>query len=155
MSTLQIIACGQIKEPYLRDGIAEFKKRLSRYTRVDITEVPDGSDSLPLDVQLDREGADIVAKLPPRAFIIALDIRGKTVDSEGFAELVERGFETGDATLCFIIGGSRGLAPAVLSRADLRLSLSSLTFPHQLTRLILLEQCYRAFRINRGEPYHK
>lgn len=155
MSTLAIIASGQIKETYLKKGIEEYVKRLTRYTTVAITEVPDGSDSLPPDVQLSREAADILARVPQRAFVIALDIRGKTVDSEGFADLIRRGFEAGDAKLCFIIGGSRGLAPSVLARADLRLSMSALTFPHQLARLILLEQCYRAFRIIRGEPYHK
>ncbi|HHT44866.1 MAG TPA: 23S rRNA (pseudouridine(1915)-N(3))-methyltransferase RlmH [Fastidiosipila sp.] len=155
MATLTIIACGQIKETFLRQAIAEYEKRLSRYANVQILEVPDAPDSLPEAVALEKEAVAIEGKLPGKGFVIALDIRGKTVTSEQFAEILDSGFERGQASLVFIIGGSRGLAPAILQKSDLRLSLSALTFPHQLARLILLEQCYRGFRILRDEPYHK
>lgn len=155
MATLTIIACGQIKESFLRQAVAEFEKRLSRYTDIQIVEVPDAPDAIPEPVALEKEAIAIRSKLPNKGFVIALDIKGKTVTSEQFADVLERGFSEGQSSLIFIIGGSRGLSPSILQHANLRLSLSALTFPHQLTRLILLEQCYRGFRILRGEPYHK
>lgn len=155
MPTLLVIACGGIKEAYVRDGIADYGRRLSRYAQVDIVEVSDVPDSYGKTVQLEREAAALLQKIPPRAYVIALDMKGTSVDTERFAAVLEHGFRAGDATVCFVIGGSNGLARSVLERADLRLSFSALTFPHQLMRLILLEQCYRAFKINRGEPYHK
>lgn len=155
MATLQIIACGQLKERYLRDGIAEYVKRLGRYVDTEIMEVADAPDTGALAVQLAKEGDLILAKIPAKTFVIALEIEGKMVDSEQFAAVIERGLEQGGASLTFVIGGSRGLDRRVLARADLRLSFSQMTFPHQLMRLILLEQIYRAFRILRGEPYHK
>lgn len=155
MATLSVVACGHIKEAFLKDAIEEFTKRLRRYVEVKIIEVPDAPDSTPEAVALEQEATSMRAKLPAKGYVIALDIRGKTADSEQFAKIVEDGFTRGQASLVFLIGGSRGLSASLLKQTDLRLSLSALTFPHQLTRLILLEQCYRAFRILRGEPYHK
>ncbi|KYD21139.1 23S rRNA (pseudouridine(1915)-N(3))-methyltransferase RlmH [Parageobacillus toebii] len=157
---IHIISVGKLKEKYLMQGIEEYKKRLSSYAKVDIIEVPDEKAPEHLSEQemeqiKQREGERILAKIPNDAYVIALAIEGKMKSSEQFAASLDKLATYGKSKIAFIIGGSLGLSKQVMQRADEALSFSKMTFPHQLMRLILLEQIYRAFRINRGEPYHK
>lgn len=155
---LTIIGPGRVREKWLSDGIAEFTKRLSRYVSVQIVEVPDFPDSLPVDRVLADEGELILKALSrtrAQATIVALDISGKQTDSVQFAARLTEWIDRGGSEVVFLIGGSNGIHPTVLAKAHERLSLSPMTFTHQMTRLVLLEQCYRAFRIRSGEPYHK
>ena len=158
--TIKIIAVGKIKEKFYREALSEYGKRLSSYCKWEIIEVADektkeeASETEVLQV-LEKEGERILSKIPDRAFVIALAILGKELDSVAFAKFLEKQALHGEREFCFVIGGSLGLASSVLSRANYSLSFSAMTFPHQLMRVILLEQIYRAFRINAGEPYHK
>ena len=149
---ITILCVGKIKEAYFRDAIAEYKKRLSAYTELVITEVGDEADS---DTAVAIEGKRLLEKLPLKAFVIALAIEGKKYDSVGLSERLSELMVSGHSHLVFVIGGSSGLSDEVLRRADMKLSFSDMTFPHQLMRVILLEQIYRSFRIMRNEPYHK
>ena len=157
---ITVIAVGKIKEKYFNAAIEEYVKRLGRYCRPEIMEVadektPDGAgESLELQIKR-KEGERILQKLPENAFVVALDIDGKALDSEELAAQMERWNVNGISHLVFLIGGSLGLAPEVLARADYRLSFSRMTFPHQLMRVILLEQIYRGFMIGAGNTYHK
>jgi 23S rRNA (pseudouridine1915-N3)-methyltransferase len=157
---IKIIAVGKLKEKYLKEGIAEYLKRLRPYAKVEIVEVADepapenASAAEELQV-LEREGEKIAKNLKPGTYVIALALEGKMLSSEGLAEKISTLTLAGKSDLTFLIGGSLGLAPGLLSQADFLLCLSPMTFPHQLVRLILLEQVYRAFKIVRGEPYHK
>ncbi|MCP3775214.1 23S rRNA (pseudouridine(1915)-N(3))-methyltransferase RlmH [Paenibacillus sp. MZ04-78.2] len=157
---IQIIAVGKLKETYLVQGIAEYVKRLGAYAKVQIIEVPDEkapeSMSAAEEVQVrQREGERILAKLHGDAYVVALAIDGKPLSSEELARQVQDLATYGRSHMAFVIGGSLGLAPEVLARADLKLSFGRMTLPHQLMRLVLVEQVYRAFKIMRGEPYHK
>ncbi|WP_312094245.1 23S rRNA (pseudouridine(1915)-N(3))-methyltransferase RlmH [Niallia sp.] len=157
---ISIITVGKLKEKYLKLGIEEYIKRLSSYSRIEIIEVPDEkapevlSEAEMLQVKK-KEGERILAKVPTDAHVIALAIEGKQKSSEELADTIDKLGTYGKSKVTFIIGGSLGLSDEVLKRADEKLSFSKMTFPHQLMRLILVEQVYRAFRINRGEPYHK
>ena len=159
---LQItIACvGKNKEAFLRDGIAEFEKRLSAYCRLHWIEVPD--EKTPEDASVKEEahirqleGERLLSRLPERAYRIALSSEGKSFSSEKMADRLRTLEVGGHSHLVFLIGGSLGLSDAVKTSADEIWSFSELTFPHLMMRLILLEQIYRSFRINRNEPYHK
>ena len=152
---LTIVCAGKIKEKWLSDGIAEYKKRLSKYTSVEIIEVADSPDTLPVEQALDQEGKRMLARIRPGAYVIVLDLHGKEMTSEDWSEHVVQGFEKGGAELILLIGGSNGLSQDVITRANERLCLSPMTFTHQMTRLIILEQVYRAFKIASGEKYHK
>lgn len=155
-----IITVGKLKEKYLINGINEYIKRMGPYAKIDIVEVPDEkapeqlSDAQMLQVK-EKEGERILAKVQAEAFVIALAIEGEMWSSEKFAKELDKLATYGQSKVTFIIGGSLGLSNSVMQRADAALSFSKMTFPHQLMRLILVEQVYRAFRINRGEPYHK
>lgn len=157
---ITLITVGKIKEKYFTDAIAEYAKRLSRYCKLDIIEVsdektPDGaSESMENQIK-DKEGERIFVKIPDGAYVVALAIEGKQMDSEELADKMEKWNVGGVSHLVFIIGGSLGLSKKVLNRADFKLSFSKMTFPHQLMRVILLEQIYRSFRIRNHEPYHK
>lgn len=157
---ITVIAVGKIKEKYFTGAIEEYAKRLSRYCKLEIIEVPDektpdgASEALELQIK-EKEGERILQKVPENAHVVALAIEGKMLDSEELAEQMERWNVGGISHVVFVIGGSLGLAPAVLKRADCKLSFSKMTFPHQLMRVILLEQVYRSFRIRNHEPYHK
>lgn len=157
---ISIITVGKLKEKYLKQGIDEYLKRLSAYAKMDIIEVPDEkapeelSETEMLQVK-QKEGERILAKINPDAHVIALAIEGKMKSSEELADTLDKLATYGKSKVAFIIGGSLGLSEEVLKRADEKLSFSKMTFPHQLMKLILLEQVYRAYRINRGEPYHK
>lgn len=157
---IDIICVGKIKEAFYRDAVAEYVKRLGRYASVSVVEVadeptPDGASPAQEQQILDREGDRILAKLAPGAHKVALAINGRSFSSETFAEHISALTVSGISHVQFIIGGSLGLSEDVLSAADESISFSPMTFPHQLMRVILLEQVYRAHRIIRHEPYHK
>ena len=157
---INIVCVGKIKEKYLKLGIDEFKKRLSKYCKLEIIELEDEkapenlSDKEMLMIK-EKEGKKILSKIKDNSYVIALAIDGKNLSSEDLAETINKLGVRGISNITFVIGGSLGLSDEVLSRADYKLSFSKMTFPHQLMRLILLEQVYRAYRINNGEPYHK
>lgn len=157
---ITLVTVGKIKEKYFTAAIEEYQKRLSRYCKLELVEVadektPDGAGT-GLELQIkEKEGERILQKIPDGAFVIALAIEGKMLDSEQLASQMEKWNVSGVSHAVFVIGGSLGLAPSVLKRADYQLSFSKMTFPHQLMRVILLEQIYRSFRIRNHEPYHK
>ena len=157
---INIVCVGKIKEKYLKFGIDEFKKRLSKYCKLEIIELEDEkapenlSDKEMLIIK-EKEGKKILSKIKDNSYVIALAIDGKNLSSEELAQTINKLGVRGVSNITFVIGGSLGLSDEVLSRADYKLSFSKMTFPHQLMRLILLEQVYRAYRINNGEPYHK
>ena len=155
-----ILCVGKIKESYLREAIDEYSKRLSRYCDLNIVEVddektPDGAGEKMDQMIREKEGERLVKHIPDGAYVIATAIGGKEYTSVEFAEGIENLTVDGVSHIVFIIGGSLGLSAEVLESSDARISFSRMTFPHQLMRVILLEQIYRAFRIIKGEPYHK
>lgn len=157
---ITVICVGKIKEKYLKDAVAEYSKRLSRYCKLDILETadektPDNSSETEDRAIRQKEGERILKLIRPGSYVIALAIDGKQLSSETFADKLETLGVQGTSDITFVIGGSIGLSDEVLSRADYKLSFSKMTFPHQLMRVILLEQVYRAYRIMQGEPYHK
>ncbi|HEY8530287.1 MAG TPA: 23S rRNA (pseudouridine(1915)-N(3))-methyltransferase RlmH [Paenibacillaceae bacterium] len=157
---IRIVAVGKLKEKYWIEASKEYEKRLRPYARLDIREVPDEKAPESLSPAEEeqvkaREGERILAALGPDTFVVALDIEGELWTSEQLAAFLEQQSAYGSGSLAFVIGGSLGLSPDVLKRANRRLSFGRLTYPHQLMRIMLLEQLYRAFRIMRGEPYHK
>ncbi|MCQ2507086.1 MAG: 23S rRNA (pseudouridine(1915)-N(3))-methyltransferase RlmH [Lachnospiraceae bacterium] len=157
---ISIICVGKIKENFYTEAIAEYSKRLSRFCKLNIIEVPD--EKIPENASLkeeelvkEKEGKKIIAKIPASAFVYTLEIGGKAYSSDEFAsEIASQGL-SGNSHLVFIIGGSLGLSSEVRKLSDSKLSFSKFTFPHQLMRVILLEQIYRGFKINANEPYHK
>ncbi|RDI40903.1 23S rRNA (pseudouridine(1915)-N(3))-methyltransferase RlmH [Falsibacillus pallidus] len=157
---ISIVTVGKLKEKYLKQGIEEYVKRMSAYAKLEIIEVPDEKapeelSQVEMEQVKQKEGERILAKINPDAHVIALAIQGKMQSSEGLADNLDKLATYGKSKVAFIIGGSLGLSDEVMKRANDTLSFSKMTFPHQLMRLILVEQIYRAFRINRGEPYHK
>lgn len=147
---IQLICIGKLKEKYWQDACAEYLKRLTRFCKFTVTELAESkSDSK------DEESAAILERIPKGAYVIALDVGGKRFSSEGLAGKISELALSGKSDICFIIGGSNGFNDDVRRTADLRLSFSDFTFPHQLMRVILLEQVYRSFKINAGEKYHK
>jgi len=157
---LTIIAVGKIKEKFYREAVQEYVKRLGRYCKVQILEMtdektPDRASEREEQLIKETEGERILAALPKDAYVIALAIEGKMYDSVELSRHIDQLQVAGKGHLVLIIGGSLGLSRQVLGRADETLSFSRMTFPHQLMRVILLEQLYRSFRIVRGEPYHK
>lgn len=157
---ITLITVGKIKEKYLREAIDEYSKRLSRYCRLNIIEVQDektpenASEKEELQIK-DKEGEAILKHIRDSMFVVALDLKGKMLSSEELSEFIKNLGVKGDSNAAFIIGGSLGLSAEVLKRADYKLCFSKMTFPHQLMRVILLEQIYRGYRIMKGEPYHK
>lgn len=151
---IRVAAVGRLKEPYWRAACDEYVKRLGRYATVQIAEVPDRDLSAGADRAVAAEGADLLRVVPAGSHAVALEIGGTSRTSEELAARLEALMLGGTADVTFVVGGSAGLAPDVLARADERLSLSRMTLPHQLCRVVLLEQVYRAFRIIRNEPYH-
>lgn len=157
---ISIISVGKIKEKYLKQGIQEYLKRLSAYAKVNIIEVsdekaPENLSEAEMQEVKNKEGERILSHLQPDTFVITLEIEGKMLSSEDLAAKLNELATYGKSKVAFIIGGSLGLSDEVMRRSDMALSFSKMTFPHQLMRLILLEQVYRGFRIIRGEPYHK
>lgn len=157
---ITIVAVGKIKEAFYREAVAEYQKRLSRYCRLEVVEVadepaPERASSAQAELIKEKEAQRILNRLRDNSFVITLEIAGKKLDSEKFAKKLEDLALMGKSQLVFIIGGSLGLHSSVSARADLKLSFSDMTFPHQLMRVILTEQIYRAYRIINGSPYHK
>lgn len=157
---ITILCVGKIKEKFYRDAIAEYEKRLSRYCKLEIIEVadektPDNASELVERQIKEKEAERMIKHLKDGAFICALAIDGKQLDSVELAEKVEQLGTSGTSHIIFLIGGSLGMAEELLKKADMKLSFSKMTFPHQLMRVILLEQIYRVYRIINHEPYHK
>lgn len=154
---IKIIALGKIKEKFLKDGIDEFLKRLTPYTSIEIVELT------PIEIKdenltqkvLEQEGTNILSHIKEDAFVITMEIQGKQLSSEEFAEKINEVTISGASELVFVIGSSCGISPQVSQRANFKLSMSKMTFLHQFARLILVEQIYRAFKILKGEKYHK
>lgn len=160
MNRITLITVGKIKEKYFADGVKEYEKRLSRYCRLQIVEVADEKTpdkaAPAIEEQIRKtEGERILSKIPEGAFVITLELDGTMMDSVEFAEYIGNLGLYGKSHIVFIIGGSLGLHCLVSERADKKISFGKMTYPHQLMRVILLEQIYRCFRINAGEPYHK
>ena len=154
------VVVGKIKEKYFTDAIKEYSKRLGRYCKLEIVEVadektPDGASEAEEQAIREKEGERILKALKDDAYVIALAIEGKMLDSVELSRKIESLGIGGTSHIAFVIGGSLGLAPAVMKRADYALSFSRMTFPHQLMRVVLLEQLYRSYRIIKHEPYHK
>ena len=157
---IDIVCIGKLKEKYWADAVAEYSKRLGRYCSLTITELkearlPDNSSAADEENVKINEGRNILKALPDDSYAIALDIAGKQQSSEQLAARIEKLAVDGRSKTAFIIGGSLGLSAEVLQRADYRLSFSPMTFPHQMMRVILLEQIYRSFKIIKNETYHK
>ena len=159
MIKITLITLGKLKEKYLKDAVDEYAKRLSRYCKLEIVELnpinlPEKPSQSEIDAALLKEAELIEKRIPAEAFVTTLCVEGKTISSEGLADFVNTNTNSGK-NMCFIIGSSYGLCPSIKQKSDLKLSLSAMTFPHQLFRVMLLEQIYRAFKINEGSTYHK
>ncbi len=157
---ITLITVGKIKEKFFREAVGEYEKRLSRYCRLEIRETadektPEKASEVQREQILQKEGERVLKLIPEDAFTVTLEIEGKKLSSEAFAGEIERLGVNGTSHIVFVIGGSLGLHDSIKTRADLAVSFSDMTFPHQLMRVILLEQIYRACRIINGEPYHK
>ena len=157
---ITLVTVGKIKEKYLKDAIAEYSKRLGKYCKLEIIEVadektPENASATEEDMIRQKEGERILKYIKEDAYVVALALDGQMLSYEKLAEKINLMGIQGTSHIAFIIGGSIGLSQEVLSRADYQLSFSKMTFPHQLMRVILLEQVYRSYRIITGEPYHK
>lgn len=157
---ISIISIGSIKEKYLKDAINEYTKRLSKWTKVEFLNasdeaICDNPSQKEIEHIINKEGEKIIKMLPNNSYKIVLDLKGEMISSEALADKILNVFSYNSSHICFIIGGSLGLSKAVIDKADYVLSFSKMTFPHQLMQVILLEQVYRAFKINNNEAYHK
>lgn len=157
---IEIIAVGKLKESFYKEAAAEYEKRLNRYCKLDIIQVedektPDNASPAYEEQIKEKEGARILKVLKEDAYVITLEIQGDKMDSETFAHTIKNLATYGESHIQFVIGGSLGLHESVSAKADLKISFSDMTFPHQLMRVILLEQIYRGYRIINKEPYHK
>ncbi len=157
---IRILCVGKIKEKYFTEAIREYTKRLGRYAKLEIVEVPDektseGASEHEEELIRIKEGERLLARIRDTDYVITLAIKGRKHTSEGFSKELEKLMNTGKSTIDFVIGGSLGTSDAILKRSDDTISFSDMTFPHQLMRVVLLEQVYRAFRIMKNEPYHK
>lgn len=160
MIHVELIVLGKLKEPYLRDAVAEYQKRLQAFCKLQTIELtpyrlPDDPGDALISDALEKEAAEIEKHIPQNAFVYALCIEGKTIPSEQFSAQLEQAAVQGSGSVVFVIGSSFGLSERVKRRANVRLSMSPMTFPHQLARVMLLEQLYRAFQIRSGGKYHK
>ncbi|CRH89480.1 Ribosomal RNA large subunit methyltransferase H [Chlamydia trachomatis] len=157
---IKVITVGKLKEKYLKDGIAEYSKRLSRFTKLELIELvdektPDKASQAEKEQILEKEAQRIMGKIADRDYVIALAIEGEQFPSEKFSQILSDITVRGFSDITFVIGGSLGLAPIVKKRANLLMSFGKFTLPHQLMKLVLVEQIYRAFMIQQGSPYHK
>ena len=150
---IKIICVGKIKEKYLKDAICDYSKRISKYTKLEIIEVSD-RDKLPIKDILDKEGNDILKHINDKDYVVTLEITGNNLSSIELAKKIDTIFNK-YSNIVFVIGGSYGLSDSIKNRSNYPLSFSKLTFPHQLFRVMLLEQIYRAYKINNNETYHK
>ena len=148
---MKIICVGKVKEKFFVDAINEYSKRISKYTKLEILEISDESNE---SIAMKKEGEKILSKIKDNDYVVTLEIEGNSLTSLDFAKKIDNNFNS-NKNLTFVIGGSYGLDESVKSRSDYKLSFSKFTFPHQLFRVILLEQIYRAYKINNNENYHK
>lgn len=160
MLSVKFICVGKLRERFYIDAFHEYAKRLNAYCRLEVTEptefrLPDSPSAAEIAAALDREAEEILKAIPADAWVVALCVEGKQLPSEAMAELIAARENSGKPRLCFVIGGSYGLSEKVKERADLRLSMSKMTFPHHLARIMLAEQLYRGFKIREGSRYHK
>ena len=160
MLNVKLICVGKMREKFYIDAFEEYRKRLQAYCRPELLEIPEqrlGERPAEKEISaaLAREGQEILKAVPADAYLVALCVEGRQMPSEGIAALIRERENSGRPRLCFVIGGSFGLAEAVKQRADRRLSMSEMTFPHHLARVMLIEQVYRGFKINEGSQYHK
>ena len=160
MLSVKLICVGRMRERFYIDAFAEYEKRLRTLCRFELAEItekrlPDNPSQADIRAALDKEAAEILKAIPPDAYLTALCVEGRQMPSEGMAVLISERANSGKPKLCFIIGGSFGLADRVKQRADMKLSMSQMTFPHHLARVMLVEQLYRGFKINEGSKYHK
>ena len=160
MLNVKLICVGKMRERFYIDAFAEYQKRLQSLCRLELTEpaeqrLPENPSQAEITAALEKEGQEILKAIPADAYVVALCVEGRQMPSEGMAELIRERENSGKPKRCFLIGGSYGLAPAVKAWADRRLSMSQMTFPHHLARVMLIEQLYRGFKINEGSRYHK
>lgn len=160
MQSVTIISVGKLKDAFFNEASDEYLKRLKAFAKMNVVEIkagvlPENPKDSEINAVLEKEGEEILRKIPSNAKVISLCIEGKLYSSEDLAELFESTALSGISHIVFIIGGSYGLSHKVKSRSDIRLSMSKMTFPHRLARIMLLEQIYRACKINAGEAYHK
>ncbi|MBQ5405910.1 MAG: 23S rRNA (pseudouridine(1915)-N(3))-methyltransferase RlmH [Oscillospiraceae bacterium] len=160
MLQIKLICVGKLRERFYIDAFEEYRKRLAAYCRLacaDVAEqrLPDSPSDAQIRAALEKEAAEILKAIPADAYVVALCVEGRQVPSEAMAELIAGRENSGKPKLCFVIGGSFGLAESVKNRADLRLSMSKMTFPHHLARVMLAEQLYRGYKIKEGSRYHK
>lgn len=160
MLNVKLICVGKMREKYYSDAFNEYAKRLGGYCRFECLELPeqrlgDAPSEAEIAAALEKEGAEILRAVPEGAWLVALCVEGKSLSSEDVARLLASRADSGRPRLCFVVGGSYGLSPAVKARAELRMSMSAMTFPHHLARVMLAEQIYRGFKINEGSRYHK
>lgn len=160
MLSVKFICVGRMREKFYTDAFEEYAKRLQSYCNLQLAEpaevkLGESPSAKEIEAALNKESAGILAAIPPDAYVVALCVEGKELPSVGIARLISDRENSGKPKLCFIIGGSFGLADAVKARADLKLSMSQMTFPHHLARVMLIEQLYRGFKINEGSRYHK
>lgn len=157
---ITVVCVGKLKEKYWRDGVAEYEKRLSRYSKLNIIELndektPDTMSPAEENEVRNKEGIRILKSIKDNWFVVLLDLQGKNLSSEELSDFISKKEVTGVSHMAFVIGGSLGVSEDVRMRSDFKWSFSNLTFPHQMMRVMLLEQIYRAMRIQRKEPYHK
>lgn len=160
MLAVKLICVGKLRERFYADAMAEYAKRLGAYCRFEVTELaeerlPEAPSPAQIVAALDREAAEILKNIPKDAYVVAMCVEGRQIPSEEMAELIMERERSGRPKLCFVIGGSFGLAEGIKKHADLRLSMSKMTFPHHLARVMLAEQIYRGFKIKEGSRYHK
>ena len=160
MLSVKFICVGKMKERFYLDAFAEYQKRLGAYCRLELAELqeqrlPEKPSRAEIDAALEKEAGEILKAIPPDAYVVALCVEGKQVPSEAMAELIAVRENSGKPRLCFLIGGSFGLANCIKNRADYKLSMSKMTFPHHLARVMLAEQLYRGYKIKEGSRYHK
>ena len=155
--TITVIAVGKLKETFWKDACAEYLKRLTPYAKVTVKEIPDVDPAKAGGVPavLEKEGAGIISAIPERSYVVLMAIKGKETASEALSSFIDDLAVNGTGHLTFIIGGSDGVSDSIRKRADYQMSFGPVTLPHNLARVVLLEQLYRAFKISRGEPYHK
>lgn len=156
---LKFIAVGKLKEKYWKEAFLEYAKRLTKYTKVELIEIDEEKISIENDsmmkISKDKEGERILKKIANNDYVILFDVQGKEFDSLGLAKKIQTLIDQGSASLCFVLGGSYGFSNEVYNRAQAKISMSKMTFPHQFARIMAIEQVYRAFKINNNEKYHK
>ena len=160
MLAVKLICVGKMRERFYIDAFAEYQKRLQSLCRLELVEpteqrLPENPSEAEISAALEKEGQEILRAIPADAYVVALCVEGRQMPSEGMAQLIRERENSGKPKLCFVIGGSYGLAESVKARADRRLSMSQMTFPHHLARVMLIEQLYRGFKISEGSRYHK